>query len=91
MIIIQLLFDYFVANYLYFKDYSIIMKNKGSISTNTMKIKIDAYDVIRKTVSKGTNTSGRVYLPKQWIGKQVKVFLIEEAETDEELKNYDRK
>jgi hypothetical protein len=45
-----------------------------------MEIKIEAYEVIEKTVARGTNTTGRVYLPKEWIGKRVKVFLMEPLE-----------
>jgi hypothetical protein len=45
-----------------------------------MEIKVEAYEVIEKTVARGTNTTGRVYLPKEWIGKRVKVFLMESLE-----------
>ena len=36
----------------------------------------DAYQVVEKMVSAGGN-SGRVYVPKDWIGKRVKIVLIE--------------
>lgn len=48
----------------------------------TMEIKIKAYQAIEKVVSPGTNTSGRVYVPKEWIGKTVKIFLMEEPDTN---------
>ena len=43
-----------------------------------MEVRVQAYQVIEKVVSAGTNTSGRVYVPKEWIGKKVKIFLMEE-------------
>jgi putative transposon-encoded protein len=45
-----------------------------------MEVKVQAYQVIEKVVSAGTNTSGRVYVPKEWIGKKVKIFLVEEPD-----------
>ena len=41
-----------------------------------MKIEVQAYQVIEKTV-KSSGNSGRVYVPKEWVGKKVKVFLLE--------------
>ena len=41
-----------------------------------MKIEIGAYQVTEKLVKPGGN-SGRVYVPKDWIGKRVKIFLME--------------
>lgn len=41
-----------------------------------MKIEVQAYQVVEKTV-KASGNSGRVYVPKEWIGKKVKVFLLE--------------
>jgi len=41
-----------------------------------MEIKTTAYEIIEKTV-KASGNSGRVYVPKDWIGKKVKVLLIE--------------
>jgi putative transposon-encoded protein len=41
-----------------------------------MKIEISAYQIIEKTVKKSGN-SGRVYVPVEWIGKKVKVALLE--------------
>lgn len=41
-----------------------------------MKVEVQAYQVIEKTV-KASGNSGRVYVPKEWVGKKVKVFLLE--------------
>jgi putative transposon-encoded protein len=41
-----------------------------------MEITTSAYEVIEKTV-KSSGNSGRVYVPKDWIGKRVKVLLVE--------------
>lgn len=43
-----------------------------------MKVEVQAYQVVEKTV-KTSGTSGRVYVPKEWVGKKVKVFLLEPA------------
>lgn len=47
-----------------------------------MEVTIKAYQVIEKTV-KPSGNSGRVYVPREWIGKKVKVFLLESI-TDNE-------
>lgn len=44
-----------------------------------MEIKLEAFQVIEKVVKLSGN-SGRVYVPKEWIGKRVKVLLIESME-----------
>lgn len=44
--------------------------------TVTMRIELEAYQVIEKEV-KSSGNSGRVYVPKEWIGKRVKILLIE--------------
>lgn len=41
-----------------------------------MKVEVQAYQVIEKTV-KVSGNSGRVYVPKEWVGRKVKVFLLE--------------
>lgn len=41
----------------------------------------DAYQVVEKVVSAGGN-SGRVYVPRDWIGKRVKIVLIEPLDHD---------
>ena len=41
-----------------------------------MKVEVLAYQVIEKTV-KSSGSSGRVYVPKEWVGRKVKVFLLE--------------
>lgn len=40
------------------------------------QISITGYDITEKQVKKSGN-SGRVYLPPSWIGKRVKVVLLE--------------
>jgi putative transposon-encoded protein len=42
----------------------------------------DAYQVIEKVVSAGGN-SGRVYVPREWIGKRVKIVLMEPLENEQ--------
>ena len=41
-----------------------------------MEIKVLAFQVVEKVV-KVSGNSGRVYVPKEWVGKKVKVFLLE--------------
>jgi len=41
-----------------------------------MKIIVQGYQVLEKKV-KTARTSGRIYVPVGWIGKQVKVVLLE--------------
>ncbi len=41
-----------------------------------MDVTTTAYEVMEKTV-KASGNSGRVYVPKEWIGKRVKVLLVE--------------
>jgi putative transposon-encoded protein len=44
-----------------------------------MEIKVQGSQIIEKTVKKSGN-SGRVYVPKDWVGKKVKVVLLEATE-----------
>jgi putative transposon-encoded protein len=44
-----------------------------------MEIKTEAYQVVEKIVKSGGN-SGRVYVPKEWIGKRVSILLLEPIE-----------
>lgn len=46
-----------------------------------MEIKIEAYEIIEKVV-KTSGNSGRVYVPIDWVGKKVKILLIEPLEVD---------
>jgi putative transposon-encoded protein len=46
-----------------------------------MEIKTEAYQVIEKTVNPGGN-SGRVYVPKSWIGKKVTILLMEPLDSE---------
>ena len=45
-------------------------------SMKEVKIQLTGFEVIEKPVAKSGN-SGRVYVPAEWIGKKVKVILIE--------------
>ncbi len=49
--------------------------------TRKMKIEITAYQVAEKIVKSGGN-SGRVYVPVDWIGKRVKILLLEPLEDE---------
>jgi len=40
------------------------------------KIQLTGYEMLEKKVNKSGN-SGRVYVPIEWIGKKVKIILIE--------------
>ncbi len=42
----------------------------------SMKIELQGYEVVEKIAVKGGNSS-RIYVPKKWEGKKVKVILIE--------------
>jgi putative transposon-encoded protein len=44
-----------------------------------MEIRISGYQIIEKTV-KQTGNSGRIYVPIDWVGKKVKVVLLEPTE-----------
>ena len=41
------------------------------------KIQLSGYEMLEKQVNKSGN-SGRVYVPIEWIGKKVKIILIEQ-------------
>jgi putative transposon-encoded protein len=47
------------------------------VAQKMMEITVKAYQVIKKVVKEGTKTVGRVYVPKEWVGKKVKIFLTE--------------
>lgn len=40
------------------------------------KIQLTGYEMLEKQVNKSGN-SGRVYVPIEWVGKKVKIILIE--------------
>jgi putative transposon-encoded protein len=46
-----------------------------------MEIKINAYQIIEKTV-KPSGNSGRIYAPIDWVGKKVKIILLEPLEEE---------
>jgi putative transposon-encoded protein len=41
-----------------------------------MEVKLEAYDTREKIVTL-SGSSGHVYLPKEWVGKRVKILLID--------------
>jgi len=41
-----------------------------------VKLELTGYEMLEKQVNKSGN-SGRVYVPIEWIGKKVKIILIE--------------
>ena len=41
-----------------------------------VKIQLSGFEMLEKKVNKSGN-SGRVYVPTEWIGKKVKIILIE--------------
>lgn len=55
-------------------------------TVTTMKpfsVTIEAYDMIDKEVGPGGN-SGRVFVPKAWVGKKVKILLVEDLDNEKE-------
>jgi len=40
------------------------------------KIQLNGYEMLEKKVNKSGN-SGRVYVPIEWLGKKVKIILLE--------------
>ncbi len=41
-----------------------------------VEVKLTGFEMLEKVVAKGGN-SGRVYVPPDWIGKMVKIILVE--------------
>ncbi len=41
------------------------------------KIQLSGYEMLEKKINKSGN-SGRVYVPIEWIGKNVKIILLEQ-------------
>lgn len=52
-----------------------------------MEVTTTAYEVIEKIVKSGGN-SGRVYVPKSWRDKKVKVLLIEPIDENKDVKPF---
>lgn len=61
---------------IYHYNVTIVMTEK-----ELMEIKINAYQIIEKTV-KPSGNSGRVYVPVDWVDKKVKVVLLEPLEDE---------
>lgn len=49
-----------------------------------MEVRLEAHQVIEKIV-KSSGNSGRVYVPKEWIGKRVKVLLLDSLDEGNKL------
>ena len=58
------------------------MLHKLSFMTGQMDVHTSAYQVIDKTV-KSIGNSGGVLVPKKWVGKKVKILLLEEIAEEE--------
>lgn len=54
-----------------------------------MEIKINAYQIIEKLV-KPSGNSGRVYVPIDWVGKKVKVVLLEPLTSEDNSNGNER-
>jgi len=50
--------------------------------TGKMDVHTEAYQVVDKTV-KSIGNSGGILVPKKWIGRRVKVLLLEEVDEEE--------
>lgn len=53
----------------------------GKTQKKAVKIELNGKAMIEKSVKKSGN-SGRVYVPVSWIGKKVKVVLLEEDDEE---------
>jgi putative transposon-encoded protein len=53
------------------------------MTLEAMKIQSSAYEVLERIV-KGRGTSGGVYLPVSWVGKRVKILLLDPVENEKE-------
>ena len=51
------------------------MVKKGKIPKEA-RIQLVGYEMLEKLVNKSGN-SGRVYVPVEWVGKKIKIILIE--------------
>ena len=50
--------------------------------TGKMDVNTEAYQVLDKTV-KSIGNSGGILVPKKWVGRRVKVLLLEEVDEEE--------
>lgn len=50
--------------------------NQENLIKREMEIKVTGYQIIEKIVKK-TGNSGRIYVPNEWVGKRVKIILLE--------------
>jgi len=59
------------------------VKKSNNKAIRKMKIEMEAYQVVEK-VAKSAGNSGRVYVPIDWVGKRVKILLIEPLDEENE-------
>ena len=53
------------------------LKEEGYIKDIIHEFRILGYEAIKKTVKSGSNTSGRVWVPLDWLGKRVMIIRLE--------------
>lgn len=46
----------------------------------TMKFEVEAYAVLDKEVKDRAGKTGYVYLPREWVGKRVRICLLDECD-----------
>lgn len=51
--------------------------------TSLMKAEVSGYEIIEKIV-KPSGNSGRVYVPVDWVGKKVKIVLLDPVDKNQE-------
>ena len=60
-----------IEKFIYFFSYIVAIMKKET------KIQLTRFEMLEKQVNKSGN-SGRVYVPIEWIGKKVKIILLEQ-------------
>ncbi|MGD0405451.1 MAG: DUF2080 family transposase-associated protein [Candidatus Bathyarchaeia archaeon] len=54
--------------------------------SDPMEVKLTAYKVVDK-IATAAGSSAHVFVPKEWVGKKVKVFLLEQVSENEKTQN----
>jgi putative transposon-encoded protein len=52
------------------------VSSSGRVARKPMEIRLTGYEVVEKRAERG-GTSGRIYVPKSWIGKRVRAIRID--------------
>jgi putative transposon-encoded protein len=52
------------------------------MSSDIMEVTLKAYQIIEKTAT-ATGSSAHVFVPKEWVGKKIKVVLLEQISKKE--------